>query len=250
MHEVIRAFLKAFRSQLHPKMLILAAFPFFGSLILWGGLLWWYWDPLTSWLRDTLLQWSGFSWFDSALIAWGLMGLKTILVPLLVVLGVFPLTFITAIILVGTLAMPIILQYLCQGPGEYSDLVEQGESIFSQSLANTIIGVLIFGLGWLLTLPLWLIPPMAFILPFFWVTYLNVRLLRVDTLVQHASHSELDSILKQHQGRLWLLGMLVTLLCTLPLMWLVAPVFSGLAFAHYQLTVLRTLRANRLEKTI
>lgn len=248
MHEVLRAFLKAFRSQMHPRMLLLALLPFFGALLLWGSLLYAYWEPLTQWMRNFLLAWSWLDWLDQSIAALGLVWLKTLLVPLLVVVVALPLTLLTAVLLVSTLAMPIILSHL--RAHEYADVAEQGTSVLSKSLANTLIATLIFVMGWLLTLPLWLIPPLGLMLPFFWVTYLNVRILRLDALVQHASETELPFLLQQHSGRLWSLGALVTLLCTLPLMWIVAPVFSGLAFAHYQLAALRSLRPPVTEKII
>lgn len=248
MHDVLRAFLKAFRSQLHPRMLMLALLPFFGALVLWAGVLYVYWDPLEYGLRNALVAWSWFDWFDHHLAAIGVAGLKSFLVPILITIMVVPLTLLTAMLIVSLFAMPVIFRQLCAQ--EYADVAEQGSSVLSQSLANTLIAILVFATGWLLTLPLWLIPPLGLILPFFWIVYLNLRILRVDALVQHAAPAELKVLLIQHHRRLWGLSTLVTLLCTLPLMWIVAPVFSGLAFAHYQLAALRGLRAQVIEKNI
>ena len=239
MNDVIRAFLRAFRSQLHPAMLMLALLPFFGALLIWGGVLWWYWDVVTAMLREWLLAWSWFGWLSNTLTGMGLR--DGFLVPLFVFVLIFPLTILTAVLIAGMLAMPMILQHVCKR--DYSGLVKQGEGILSTSLANALIAAMIFALGWLLTLPLWLIPPLALVLPFFWVAHLNLRVLRVDALVEHASPAELEFMLQHHSGRLWMLSIFCTLFCSIPLMWIVAPVFSGLAFAHYQLHALRGLRS-------
>ncbi len=241
MNDVIRAFLRAIRSQLHLSMLMLALLPFFGALLLWGGLLWWYWEPVTTVVREWLVAWIWLNWLNNSLINLGLQSVLAFLVPLAISLVLLPLLLLTAVLLVGSLGMPAILKHV--GRHDHVPLERLGEGVLSASLANSLVAIAVFVLGWLCTLPFWLIPPLALVLPFFWVAYLNLRILGFDAIAEHATPAERAFMLKHHSGRLWLLSILVTLFCSIPLMWLFAPVFSGLAFAHYQLHALRGLRA-------
>ncbi|TAK90964.1 MAG: EI24 domain-containing protein [Burkholderiaceae bacterium] len=245
MNDVIRAFLRAFRDQLHPSMLMLALLPFFGALLLWGGLLWWYWDPISTFLREWLLAWSWLDWLNHTLTGLGLESWSHFLVPLLIALVLLPLVLVTAILLVGGLAMPTILNHIDRR--EHEALTRLGTGRLSASIGSTLSATAIFLLGWLVTLPLWLIPPLSLVLPFFWLAYLNLRIMSFDALAEHASDEERRLILERHAGRLWMLAIFVTLFCSIPLMWLVAPVFSALAFAHYQLHALRGLRSARAQ---
>ncbi len=73
--------------------------------------------------------------------------------------------------------------------------------------------------------------------------YLNQRMFRYDALAEHASAAEFAHILRTSRGDLFLLGALLSLLLYVPLINLLAPVFSGLAFTHFCLARLARVRA-------
>jgi predicted membrane metal-binding protein len=89
---------------------------------------------------------------------------------------------------------------------------------------------------------LWLIPPLAIVLPVFWWAFAFTRMLRVDAIVEHASAQERRFIWRRHNRQLWLIGTCLAVLNLLPPAWLVLPVFSALVFAHFSLEALRQLR--------
>jgi hypothetical protein len=91
-------------------------------------------------------------------------------------------------------------------------------------------------------MPLWLIPPLAVLLPLFWWAFAYTRMLRVDAVIEHASAKERKLIWKRHNRQLWLIGGCLALLNLLPPAWLILPVFSALVFAHFSLEALRQLR--------
>ena len=108
------------------------------------------------------------------------------------------------------------------------------------------MGVGRFAAGWLLTLPLWLVPPMALILPVFWWAFAFSRMMRVDAIVEHASPAERRLLIQRHNGGFWVIGLICSLLNLLPPAWIILPVFSALVNAHYGLEALKRLREERV----
>ena len=115
------------------------------------------------------------------------------------------------------------------------------------------------------SIPLWLVPPLILILPpliWGWLTY---RVMAYDALAEHASRQERLEIFRRHRGWLLGIGVLTGFLGAAPsLLWasgalfavafvVLMPVaiwvytlvfaFSALWFAHYSLAALQALRA-------
>jgi hypothetical protein len=128
------------------------------------------------------------------------------------------------------------------------------------SLGSTLLAVVAL----VVSIPLWLIPPLILVLPpliWGWLTY---RVMSYDALVDHASSEERRQIFKQHRMRLLAIGVLSGYLGAAPsLIWasgamfvamapILVPVaiwiytlvfaFSSLWFAHYTLAALEQLR--------
>jgi hypothetical protein len=119
----------------------------------------------------------------------------------------------------------------------------------------------------LISIPLWLLPPLILLLPpliWGWLTY---RVMAFDALAEHASKEERKEIFRRHRG--WLLGIGVlsgylgaapsviwasgallaaAFVILVPLaIWIYTLVFafSSLWFAHYCLAALQSLRAEQ-----
>ena len=97
-------------------------------------------------------------------------------------------------------------------------------------------------IGWIGTLPLWLIPGMGLVLPIYWLAWLNRRTFAYDALALHATKDEWKAIFARHRGKLLLLGVLLGLLAHVPFVGLLAPAFGALAYVHYGLEALRRER--------
>jgi hypothetical protein len=137
--------------------------------------------------------------------------------------------------------MPIVLHHLERR--DYQGLSRQGRNTAALGIWNaTWVGIL-FCLGWLFTMPLWLIPPMALVLPVFWWAFALNRMLRVDAMIEHASQSERRLLWRRHNRQLWLIAACLAVVNLIPLFWLVMPVFSALVYAHFCLEAIRRLRA-------
>jgi CysZ protein len=86
---------------------------------------------------------------------------------------------------------------------------------------------------WIVTLPLWLTGIGAVLAPVLNSAYLNQRMFRYDALAEHARREEFARIVRASRGDLFLLGILVSLLLYVPVVNLLVPVLSGLAFTHF-----------------
>ena len=82
MNDIFRSFGRALVSQLHPRMLLLTVLPFVLATLLWGGLLWWGWDPIMGATRSFLETSVLTSWIYSALDWFGLQSLRSVVAPL------------------------------------------------------------------------------------------------------------------------------------------------------------------------
>jgi hypothetical protein len=115
------------------------------------------------------------------------------------------------------------------------------------------------------TLPLWLVPPLALVLPPLIWGWLTARVMTYDTLAEHASADERRLLATRHRWPLLAIGVIAGFLGAAPsLLWasgalsvVLAPVliplavwiytlvfaFAALWFAHYLLAALAALRA-------
>lgn len=237
---VVSAFKRAFVSQLHPKMLGAVLLPF--AITLFGAILliWLFWGPLTGWLTESSADWGVINTVDGWLLAIGLFSIKLYLIPLLAAGILLPISGILGLIIAAVFIMPIVLGHLDKH--NYAGLRRNGHNATVLSAWNAAwVGVL-FIVGWLVTLPLWLFPPFAVVLPIFWWSFAITRMLRVDAVVEHADVKERRYLWKRHNRQWWLIGFCLALINLLPPAWLIMPVFSSLVFAHFGLEALRQQR--------
>jgi len=246
MSDVLRAVFKALVSQVHPRMLWLAIWPFLLSLMVWGGLAWWLRDTALTALHGFLNGLTVVGWIDASLGALGMSGFKVFLAPLIYIGLLIPTIIVSALLVIALYAMPAVIRHVAER--NYPDVARQPEAsglgTFLASVSNSLWVTLVFIAGWVLTMPLWLIAPLALLLPVLWLTWLTARILRVDSLLEHASAAERDILIARHGRSYYALGLLVTLMNFIPPLFFFAPVFSGLAFTHFSLHALRNLRAS------
>jgi uncharacterized protein involved in cysteine biosynthesis len=148
--------------------------------------------------------------------------------------------YATTLILVGALSLPLMMARVAER--DYPDLVRHGENAFWGSVANTLLAGLIFAVGWMLTLPLLLIPGVVLIQPLAWTAWLNQRAFRFDALAEHATAAERQYLAERERGSFALAGVLTALVSAVPLVNLLAPGFAALVFVHLGLGALRRLR--------
>jgi len=265
MRPLLIAFGRAVLSQLHLRMLLLTVLPFVVSVAIWGVLLWIGLQPMMDWLHVYFAEHGGFAVAGDVLGWFGLGAIKTVLVPLIAMWVLLPLMILTALVFVGTLAMPIIVRHV--GQRHYPDLDERrGGSVWG-SLWVAAYSFVVFALLWLLTLPLSFFPPLTFVVqPLLW-GWLTYRVMAYDALAEHASVQENRDIMRMHRWPLLAIGVIAGAMGAAPtLLWLggalsviffpvlaagaiwlyvLVFVFSGLWFQHYCLEALAEYRGMR-----
>ncbi|CAP41258.1 EI24 domain-containing protein [Bordetella petrii] len=241
---VAQAFKRALVSQCHPNMLFAVLLPFVIALL--GALLlvWLFWTPLTDWLNLQASQWQFVNNVDAWLVGIGLFSIKLYFIPVIAAAILLPVSGILGLAIAAVFVMPLVLRHV--GAREYAGVARQGRNATAYSVWNAIWVSAIFAIGWVLTLPFWLIPPMAVILSVFWWAFAFSRMLRVDAIVEHASPAERRILLERHNTGFWIIGLICSLLNLLPPAWIILPVYSGLVYAHYGLEALRRLRQERV----
>ena len=222
MASVCTAFRRAAVSQLQPRMLLAVFLPFLIAFVGAIVLLWMFWTPLTGWLENQALDLGLVNSVDQWLVAIGLFSLKVYLAPILAVFILLPMAGIIGLIVSAVFVMPIVLRHV--GRRDYPDVSRKGAFISITGLWNAIWVGGVFCVGWVLTLPLWLIPPLPLVLSVWWWTYAFTRIMRFDALAEHATAHERRALWKRHNRQFWMMGCCLALLNLFPPAWLILPV--------------------------
>jgi hypothetical protein len=237
---VSQAFWRAARSQLHPSMIFALFLPVIVTIVLFSILLWFGFAPLNEWLIAQFDQSVISTYADPWVGVAGLLWFKSWLIPFISLFMLLPLAGIAGLAVAAVWIMPWVLSHL--STRNYPDVQARGRHATLLSVWNAIWVSLVFLLGWLITLPLWLIPPLGLILSVFWWTFAFTKMMRIDSLVDHASPAELKAILHERSRSFWIIGLICALANLFPPAWIFLPVFSGLVFAHYSFQAIRDLR--------
>ncbi|UCF75939.1 MAG: EI24 domain-containing protein [Betaproteobacteria bacterium] len=236
MKRVINAFLGAVRDLREARILALVLVPPIGGIVLWTALTWAFLDEWIAWVDTTLAATAFGQWIQSFDPGWLVSSVAT----LVLVAFVVPLMLITVVVITELVAMPVIVKLV--GERHFGALeLRRGGTVIG-SVWNAVRGILWFAGLWLLTLPLWLTGIGALVLPPLLSAWFTQRMFRYDALAEHASIAEYRRIVQGSSGRLILMGLLLALLYYVPVLNLLVPVLSGLAFTHLCLGELSRLR--------
>jgi hypothetical protein len=235
---ILEALVRAFASLLHPKMLWLMVWPMIVALVIWLTLAVLYWGQALDWIEVHLYQYALYEWTVSI---WPFRLIAAWIGWLLLLLAFVPLVLITAVLIIGVVAMPAMVNYV--GEREYTALVRRKGGTVGGSLWNSLVALLILGLLCLLTLPLWLVPLFWPVLPVALLGYFNQRIYRYDALAEYGTPGEMEALVRRWRGDLFVLGMALALVGHIPVVGLFMPVYGGLAFIHYGLARLSELRS-------
>jgi hypothetical protein len=261
---VLTAYTRALRSQMSGKMLLLSAIPFVLSLLLWGTLLYLGFEPLNDAIRSLFEHYGGFQTSGSVLATFGMGALKTIVVPLIGMLLLLPLMIVTSLLFMGVAAMPAIVRHV--SARQFPQLEQKHGGSFAGSIKTNLGGLLMFVPLWLLTLPLYVIPPLAVLAQVVLWGWLTSHVMSYDALADHASADERAALMRAHRRHLTLIGIISGAAGALPgIVWiggtllsvllfpflavisvwiyLLIFIFTGLWFQYYCLQALQDMRA-------
>jgi len=222
---------------LHPRMLWLMLWPMLVAVGAWGLVALALWMRAAFWLAMQFRQWldtaAAFAHLDFNIVA-------TFLAHLLLVILFVPIVALTALVLLSIFGMPQMVDYVARR--EFPNLERRQGGGMAGSVRNSLgalIGLLALGL---VSLPLWIIPPLWPLIPVALLAWVNQRLLRYDALAEHATPEEMALLFRRHRGALYGLGLLFALVAYIPVVGFFAPVLFGLAFVHYLLGALHDRR--------
>ena len=236
MPHVLLALVKSFSSFARPSLWrylvvppLAACFVWFFSAVMWLGALidWLIAETPLGWVHATLGEWH-LAWIASVLAFFGAW--------VILLAG----AYLVAVIIAGVWAMPALVAQLAAT--DYADVSPRGRDSLLLSLRVTVKAVLLYLLGWTLTLPVWIIPGMAVVHSFFWLAYLNRATFAYDAIATHASDEEWRRLKVAHGGRLWVLGVIAAVLAHVPLIGFFAPALAAMSFVHYGFDALRAER--------
>ncbi len=222
---------------LHPRMLWLMLWPMLIAVAIWGTVAFALWARTVLWLAALFQQ-----WLESAATFTHLdFGTATLFLAHLLLLILFvPVVYLTALFILSLYGMEQMVEYVAGR--SFPNLERRGKGGMAGSGWNAIgalIGMAALGL---VSLPLWLIPPLWPLIPVAIFAWANQRLLRHDALAEHATPEEMALLFRRHRGALYGLGLLFALVAYIPVVGLFAPVVFGLAFTHYLLGALNDRR--------
>jgi len=203
MKDVFEAWWRALLLCLHPKVLLWSLLPLAVAGGLVAGLGWAFWEPAVAAVRTWLEQWA----LVTALLQWldaiGAPGLRTVLAPLIVVVISVPLIVVAALLLVAWLMTPALSALVARR--RFPELERRGGvAAWWQGLAWSLGCTVVALLALVATLPLWLVPPLALLLPPLIWGWLAARVFAFDTLAVHATVGERRLVM--HTARWPLLG--------------------------------------------
>ena len=260
---LLDSFWRAAAYCLHPKVIALSLLPLLLMAGLALGLGYLFWAPALDAVRALLDSWSVFATLIGWLEGIGLANLRSVLAPMIVVVLSTPVIVVLSLLLVAAFMTPAMLTLVATR--RFPTLQQAHGGSFFGSLFGALWATLAALILLVVSIPLWLVPPLVLVLPpliWGWLTY---RVMAYDVLADHASPDERRELLRRHRGRLLGMGVLTGYLGAAPslvwasgaLMIVFAPVlvplaiwiytlvfaFSALWFAHYALAALQALRA-------
>ena len=247
---------------LHPRVIALSILPLAIMAALSLGLGYLFWDSAVAAVRSNLESFELVSTMVRWLEGLGLNNLRLVLAPVLLLFLAIPVIVVVSLLFVAVFMTPSMVALVAER--RFVGLERKNGGSLVASLFWSLGSTLLAAIALLLSIPLWLVPPLILVLPpliWGWLTY---RVMSYDALSSHASSEERQQIFKEHRGSLLAIGIISGYLGAAPsVIWAsgamfvaLAPVlvpvaiwiytlvfaFSSLWFAHYTLEALVQLR--------
>lgn len=232
----------AVASLFHPRILWLMLWPVLLAAILWGTVVIVFWADLVIHFAEFLREWIATATF---FVEWNPASLAQFAAKVLIVIFIVPLIQFSALLVIGFVAMPTVVAHV--SGRRFPGMQKKRGGSFLGSLWNGLFALLGLAFLFVVTLPLWMFPPLWPAIPVAILAWVNQRVLRFDAIAEHASAPEMRELFHERRLPLYLLGVLLALLSFVPLLGFFAPALFALAFTHYLLAELDALRAAPIE---
>jgi Etoposide-induced protein 2.4 (EI24) len=262
MRELFDAFWRACSYCLHPRVMLWSLLPLVLSGTVAAGLGWLFWEPALDAVQSRLDGWA----ITGSVLAWldgiGAGALRAVIAPLVVVALAVPLLAIASLLLVAMSMLPATVRLVAQR--RFAGLERRAEQAPWRSALRSLLSSLAAFAALLASLPLWLIPSLALLIPPLVWGWLGYRVMSFEALAAHASRAERRELLRAHRWPLLAIGLASGLAAALPsVLWassaaalVAAPLlvvlaawvytlafaFCGLWTTHYALAALEASR--------
>ncbi|MBA4218266.1 MAG: EI24 domain-containing protein [Roseateles sp.] len=258
------AFWRAAAYCLMPRVIALSLLPLLASGLLAFGFMFFFWEDANAGVRAALESWhlveSLLQWLDRV----GLQAFRSALTIIIVLAAMLPVIILLSLLLVALCMTPAIVRLVAERRFPLLEKKRGGSLLQSlgASLAATALALVLI----VLSMPLWLIPPLVMVLPpliWGWLTY---QVFGFDVLAEHASAEERRALLKEHRLPMLVMGVVCGYLGAAPsLIWAFSAMVMALApflvlvsiwlytlvfafstawFAHYAMAALQARRAD------
>ena len=262
MTKLLDSFWRAAMYCLHPRVIALSILPLVIMAALSLGLGYFFWEGAIAAVRSNLESYELLNTMARWLEGLGWSNLRLVLAPVLLLFLAIPVIVIVSLLFVSFFMTPAMVALVAERRFPQLERKKGGSMLASLfwSLGSTLLAMVAL----LLSIPLWLVPPLILILPpliWGWLTY---RVMSYDAMVDHASNDERRQVFKEHRASLLGIGVVSGYLGAAPsLLWasgamfvamapILVPVaiwiytlvfaFSSLWFAHYTLAALEQIR--------
>ncbi|MCO5976650.1 EI24 domain-containing protein [Ideonella oryzae] len=259
---LLDSFWRAAAYLMRPRVIGLTLLP----LLIAGGLFlvmgYFFWEPAVSAVRAQLENWAlteaVLRWMDTYVGA----SFRAVMAPMIIVALAVPVAVVMSLLLVALLMMPALVSLVAER--RFPALERKRGGQLWESAWRSGLFTLVAMVALILTVPLWLVPPLALVIPPMIWGWLTAQVMTYDALSEHASLEERLSLQREHRWPLLLIGLISGFLGAAPsLIWAVsamalilAPLliavsiwlytlvfaFSCLWFVHYLLAALQRAR--------
>jgi hypothetical protein len=262
MNLLLDSFWRALGYLLLPRVIVLSFLPL-GLMVVASLVLGYYfWDPAVDFVAGGLQAFA----VTQSILAWleelGWSSLRSMFAPLVVLFVATPVVVVSSLLLVSVFMTPVMVDMVIKRRFVHLDAFKGGSFVGSilWSVGSTVLAIIAL----LVSMPLWLVPPMVLLLPpliWGWLTY---RVFTYEALAEVATKAEREAIFERHRLGLLTVGVVAGYLGAAPsLLWasgamfialapLLVPLaiwiytlvfaFASLWFAHYALAALERMR--------
>ena len=260
---LLDSFWRALAYCLHKRVIAWSLLPLLAMALLTWVLGYFFWADAVQRVQNLL---DGVGWLHSIWV-WlqehGMSYASEVVASIFVVLGATPVLVVLTLLFAGLFMAPVLTKLVAEK--RFAQLEKKHGASTVASVLWSGGSTLIALLALLVTLPLWVFPPLMLVVaPLIW-GWLTYRVMAFDALAEHASKDERRNLFVRYRMSLILMGIIcgylgaapgivwVSGLVFLAAFWILIPIaiwiyalvfaFSALWFAHFCLGALEQMRA-------
>ncbi|PIG08283.1 etoposide-induced protein 24 (EI24) [Comamonas sp. 26] len=260
---LLDSFWRALAYCLHKRVIAWSLLPLLAMALLTWALGYFFWADAVQRVQNLL---DGVGWLHSIWV-WlqehGMSYASEVVASIFVVLGATPVLVVLTLLFAGLFMAPVLTKLVAEK--RFAQLEKKHGASTVASVLWSGGSTLIALLALLVTLPLWVFPPLMLVVaPLIW-GWLTYRVMAFDALAEHASKDERRNLFVRYRMSLILMGIIcgylgaapgivwVSGLVFLAAFWILIPIaiwiyalvfaFSALWFAHFCLGALEQMRA-------